>query len=179
MSDHFQSNDSGLSANGRFGRLSYFAWNILLGFFVLFCVIVLAVIMPSMMTNLSSGAGFSSGFILFFLIIYIILFYFSFVFIIRRLHDLNKSGWLSLILLIPVAGLFFWIYASCAKGDISTNNYGAPRITRGWEKVLGWINIVLVPLSIIITAAVALPAYQSYVERVKMIQYNQQMNQSE
>ena len=44
----------------------------------------------------------------------------------RRLHDIGKSGWLQLIILIPFIGfvvlLTFWLRASQPK----TNEYGSP-----------------------------------------------------
>lgn len=74
----------------------------------------------------------------------------------------------------------FFVYLSCAKGDAGTNNYGAPRITRGWEKVLAWIYIVIFPISILILAVTAIPAYQSYLDQAQQFQqYQQQINQSE
>ena len=107
--------------------------------------------------------------------------FFSFIFAIRRLHDKNQSGWLSLIMLVPLINLFFFVYLSCAKGDAGTNNYGAPRVTKGWEKVLGWIYIILIPIGTILIAVSAIPAYQSYIERAQLqqLEYQQQIEQSE
>ena len=45
-------------------------------------------------------------------------------FSIRRLHDLNKSGWFLLISLIPVINFFFGIYAGFFKGTEGPNDYG-------------------------------------------------------
>ena len=39
-------------------------------------------------------------------ILYIVLIYFSFIFTIRRLHDRNHTGWLSLLMLVPLVNLF-------------------------------------------------------------------------
>ncbi|WP_111860777.1 DUF805 domain-containing protein [Acinetobacter sp. CFCC 10889] len=179
MNNNIQSSDSGLSANGRFGRLSYLAWNMLLGFFVMLCGVLAAFIVPSMMTSLSSGTSPSLGLFVPIILIYIILIYCTYIFAIRRLHDLNKTGWLSLVLLIPLIGLFFWIYISCAKGDEGYNNYGAPRLTRGWEKVLGWIYLIMIPLSLILMLAVGLPAYQSYVKNAEAMQMQIEQMQME
>lgn len=168
MNNNIQSSDSGLSANGRFGRLSYLAWNMLLGFFLMFCGVLAVFSIPNM-TSLIAGETPSLGLFVPIIVIYIVLIYCTYIFAIRRLHDLNKTGWLSLILLIPLVGLFFWVYISCAKGDEGTNIYGAPRITRGWEKVLGWIYIIMLPLSLIFAIAVALPAYQTYVKNAEAL----------
>ncbi|MBR4903204.1 MAG: DUF805 domain-containing protein [Selenomonadaceae bacterium] len=44
---------------------------------------------------------------------------------IRRLHDLNKSGYFVLVALIPVIGFIFSIYLFCAPGQVGWNQYGA------------------------------------------------------
>lgn len=45
---------------------------------------------------------------------------------IKRLHDLNHSGWLYLIGLIPIVNFFFSIYLIVWKGTDGDNQYGAP-----------------------------------------------------
>lgn len=44
----------------------------------------------------------------------------------RRLHDMNKSGWLQLIWLIPIIGWIYLIYVLAQPGDAADNQYGAP-----------------------------------------------------
>ena len=43
---------------------------------------------------------------------------------IRRLHDLDKSGWWFLIALIPLIGFFFQLYLLFAKGTDGYNRFG-------------------------------------------------------
>ena len=43
---------------------------------------------------------------------------------IRRCHDVNHSGWLILLLFIPVIGNIFSLYLLCAKGTAGPNSYG-------------------------------------------------------
>ena len=43
---------------------------------------------------------------------------------IRRVHDLGKSGYLAIISLIPVIGFIFSIYLFCAAGQVGANQYG-------------------------------------------------------
>ena len=43
----------------------------------------------------------------------------------RRLHDINKSGWMQLIVLIPIFGLLYLIYLLVQEGDVADNQYGA------------------------------------------------------
>ena len=44
---------------------------------------------------------------------------------IRRLHDLNKSGWWTLIFLIPYVNLIFSLYVWFAPGTKGVNRYGS------------------------------------------------------
>jgi uncharacterized membrane protein YhaH (DUF805 family) len=44
----------------------------------------------------------------------------------RRLHDMNKSGWMQLIWIIPVLGWIYMIYLLAQPGDTADNQYGAP-----------------------------------------------------
>jgi len=49
----------------------------------------------------------------------------AFMLIIRRLHDMNKSGWYLLITFVPLIGLIFLIYIFFAPGQVGWNKYGA------------------------------------------------------
>ena len=44
---------------------------------------------------------------------------------VRRLHDLDKSGWNFLIGLIPLVGGFILLYWFFSEGTQGVNNYGA------------------------------------------------------
>ena len=44
---------------------------------------------------------------------------------VRRLHDLDKSGWWNLIILIPYVDIVFGLYLTCAKGTDGDNKYGS------------------------------------------------------
>jgi uncharacterized membrane protein YhaH (DUF805 family) len=46
----------------------------------------------------------------------------------RRLHDVNKSGWLQLLALIPILGWIYLIYVCAQPGDAGDNKYGAPAV---------------------------------------------------
>lgn len=43
---------------------------------------------------------------------------------IRRLHDLNHSGWMYLLFLIPIVNFFFGLYLLFARGTYGDNSYG-------------------------------------------------------
>jgi uncharacterized membrane protein YhaH (DUF805 family) len=43
---------------------------------------------------------------------------------VRRLHDTNKTGWLLLLLIIPLLGLIIVIVLCALKGNPGSNKYG-------------------------------------------------------
>lgn len=43
---------------------------------------------------------------------------------VRRLHDVGKSGWFFLIVLLPIAGVIWLLIVLCTEGDSGTNAYG-------------------------------------------------------
>lgn len=43
----------------------------------------------------------------------------------RRLHDIDKSGWFFLIVLIPIVGILYLIYLFIQEGNMSENIYGS------------------------------------------------------
>lgn len=183
MNDHtlnhssgIQPVDSPLNHRGRFGRLAYLGW--MLVFILVFYVIAGIGIFMFISGSQSAAATDSAysilsiiaGLVLF--IAYVGLLYYNFVAAIRRLHDLNKTGWLSLLMLVPFINLFFMIYLALARGTPGQNDYGMPRQTRGWEKVMGWLYALVVPIALIgILTAIAIPAYQNYVHRAQMMQH--------
>lgn len=48
---------------------------------------------------------------------------------IRRLHDIDKSGWLLLLVLIPLVGAVLLIVWCCRRGDDGPNRFGPPQLT--------------------------------------------------
>lgn len=47
---------------------------------------------------------------------------------VRRLHDLDRSGWWFLLVLIPVVGLIILIVWACTKGTEGPNRFGPDRL---------------------------------------------------
>lgn len=150
--------DSPLSHKGRFGRLSYLAWTFIVSLLYFCALLVLvavsAVIVASSSTIFSLDTLFTDGLgYLIALLFFAVIIFFMVLFInltIRRLHDLNKSGWLCLIMLIPLVNIGFWIYVMCFKGSIGANTYGEPRATEQSEKYLGTIYSVFLGIMMVI-----------------------------
>ena len=160
------------SPSGRFGRLSYIAW-----------VTVVAVAGQLVILIFSGGAAFelpvdptgvpetapqigSAEIVVLFLVSLITL-VISIIFATRRCHDIDISGWWNLLILIPLVNLFYVLFLMLKRGSEGPNRYGLPRETRGWEKVVGIIGIVLYAGLVLIgvLAAIGIPAYTDYMER--------------
>ena len=45
----------------------------------------------------------------------------------RRLHDINKSGWWQLLMIIPLIGIIIILILSAKRGDAGPNRFGNPR----------------------------------------------------
>ena len=65
-------------------------------------------------------------------ILYIIIIYIIIVTYIKRLHDLDKSGWWILLLFVPFANFYLWIICGFFKWTIWENRF--------WPDPLGWIK---------------------------------------
>jgi uncharacterized membrane protein YhaH (DUF805 family) len=48
---------------------------------------------------------------------------------IRRLHDSGKTGWWILVVLVPIIGLFVFIYFMVVPGDLGANEHGPDPLT--------------------------------------------------
>ncbi|MDE2420229.1 MAG: DUF805 domain-containing protein [Gammaproteobacteria bacterium] len=167
------------SYKGRLGRLSLQA--AFLGFALIICLLIFVLTIVAIIIGVAGNfsslannpASIGIGFGLLIGIPIILMLIYNFVFYVRRLHDLNRSGWwilLPLLLPIPfgiisavlkisdipgssfisslaaiVNGLFF-LYILIAPGTSGVNQYGPPRQTPSHEKVMGWIQILLMAL---------------------------------
>ncbi|MDO7885962.1 DUF805 domain-containing protein [Hymenobacter sp. CA2-7] len=43
---------------------------------------------------------------------------------VRRLHDVGKSGWFTLIVLVPFVGIMWLLVLDCTADDLGPNQYG-------------------------------------------------------
>ena len=137
------------TANGRFSRLSYLAW-LLINSLIYSCALMFVVafgLFAALGSSLDPSLFLSTGLglltIILFVGIVIIFIVISVLITIRRLHDINKSGWMCLLFFIPVVNLIFALYLIFAPGTPGENNYGPVRPTEQTERVLGIVYAVL------------------------------------
>ena len=79
---------------------------------------------------------------------------------IQRCHDFNVTGWLALLIVVPLANLVFLLI----PGTDGPNRFGAPTPPNSvGVLVVAWLIPGIVIAGMI--AAIALPAYQAYLQR--------------
>ena len=84
----------------------------------------------------------------------------------RRLNDMGKSGWMGLLMLIPLVNIIFAFWLLLGRGDEGANEYGpAPAPNSTGVIVLACLLPVIMIIGIL--AAVSLPAYQDYTARAR------------
>ena len=145
------------STSGRIGRARYIAYSIGLSFLIM---LVFGFI------GGFAGAGGSGGIALVAMGIgYLFTFIVMFMLTIQRAHDFNTTGWLSILVLIPLVNFIFWFI----PGTDGDNRWGAQTPPNG---VLVLIAAWLVPILFIggIFAAIAIPAYSDYTKRAQQFQ---------
>lgn len=96
---------------GRMARLPYF------GFWIVVMMLLVFVFTSGVLSLRGEGEILGLGALI---ITHLILFYS----VIKRLHDLDKSGWWSLLILIPKLNFAFTIYLLFAKGTEGANRFG-------------------------------------------------------
>ena len=104
---------------GRASRKEYWMFTLI---FTL--ILIFATIIDNLVGTTFEIAGFDLGYGWVYLIVGLLNLLPSLSLIVRRLHDVGKSGWFYFIILIPVIG-FIWIFIlSIKEGDQGNNLYG-------------------------------------------------------
>lgn len=156
--DHAVGEVKFFSPSARINRLRYWAHSMLFTFAMFGVLFVIGLLGFYVSTTVAIVLG---------VIAYIAMLVFSFILMIQRLHDLNKTGWMSLLAIIPLANIYLLILLIFFKGTEGRNNYGLqtpPNKTWHWVLALSFPVLMFV---IGILAAIAMPAYQDYVERAQ------------
>jgi uncharacterized membrane protein YhaH (DUF805 family) len=143
------------SAKGRVGRLRYLART-----FVGYLLLLAGVFGLSVVAGLT-GAGAAVGGVIGFLAV-IPYFLFLILLTIQRSHDMGWTGWTAILAFIPLVGLV-WIFNPGTRGG---NRFGAPPPPNSTMVKVGALMFPLI-MVIGIIAAIALPAYQGYMQRAK------------
>jgi len=155
-----------MSAKGRLSVLSYLGQSMVL-MLVGFALIAVLAVIAAAVAGVSPDAlaspesiDFSNPVLIALAvigaIIYIAIIVVSIIMMIKRIHDRNHSGWwilaLYVAMLIPFVNfvaIFGFLYVVFFPGQKTGNRFGGRRPTKGWEKVLGILYLILIVGSIV------------------------------
>jgi uncharacterized membrane protein YhaH (DUF805 family) len=145
------------TSRGRIGRLRYIAYSTGVPFLIMLVVGVVSGILGSATGNAAFGGLLVIG--------YVAVMVVAILLTIQRCHDMDKSGWLALLLVVPLVNFIFWF----VPGTDGENRFGLkPPPNGAGVVVLALIFPILAVVGIV--AAIALPAYQDYVKRAQVQQ---------
>jgi uncharacterized membrane protein YhaH (DUF805 family) len=141
------------STAGRLGRVRYIGYSIGLSFLALIIGSIAVGAFAVMMRPTGTAAV-----VLVSLLPYVFMYAVQIMLTIQRSHDFNMSGWLSLLVIVPLAGFIFWFI----PGTDGPNRWGhkTPPNTTG-VIILAFVIPVIMVVGIV--AAIAIPSYQKYV----------------
>jgi uncharacterized membrane protein YhaH (DUF805 family)/Tfp pilus assembly major pilin PilA len=139
------------SVSGRIGRARYVAYGI--GFY--FLITLIGGILAAALGKTGVAA---------LILMWMALVVIGFMLTIQRCHDFNASGWLSLLMLIPLVNLVFWFI----PGTDGPNRYGLPTPPNSALVIVGVCVAAVLLVFVPILAAIALPAYQDYTQRARV-----------
>lgn len=144
----------------RIGRLRYLAYSVGVFLLVLIPIVIGLALSAVHLTGISVAL---------LALVYLFMVVMNVIFTIRRLHDMNASGWWTLLYIVPFANVIFALVLLFTPGTVGTNRFGAPPSPNsGWVVAGAWCYL-LVPISGIL-AGIAIPAYQDYVTRDQLQQ---------
>lgn len=140
------------SPAGRIGRIRYLGYSMGLTFLISIVAGILAVVTTPAIAPLA----------------YLPVIYVSVMLAIKRSHDFNTTGWLSVLVLVPLVNFLFLF----VPGTDGPNRFGNKTAPNGRAGV--FVIIVLIGLFLTgILAAIAIPAYQDYTKRARAAQGSQ------
>lgn len=149
-----------IAINGRIGRFRYIVYSFVL---TILAALALGVIMAVL-------GAISPKLLIVAILLVIPVIGVMFVVARRRLNDMDRSGWWSVLLVIPLVGFILTIILWAFPGDKQANNFGLPpsENTTG-VKIGAYILIGLTVLSIIGGIAM-FPKYMEMIEQAKAAQ---------
>ena len=130
------------SIRGRLGVLKYAAHSVLLylGFGIAAGAAAISIAGPGILSgnieSLSPWMGLIALLVLPFMFLLLCM-------AIKRLHDINMSGWFVLLAIIPVVGTLFSFFFMLKPGRSELNRFGSQSPTKGWEKIVGVLGLVI------------------------------------
>jgi len=108
-----------LSSSGRMNRKEY-ATSVIMTFVILIMLIIITAIYANkykMSTDITNNS---------IVCMFVFQQYISIVSLIKRLHDIDQSGVMWLVALIPIVGVLLYVFVLFVEGTAGGNRYGSP-----------------------------------------------------
>jgi len=159
------------AASGRIGRMRYVVYAFGLTMLSYLAIAVVGGILAAIMggfdsASANSGATMLLGFLAMVVMLFILVM--TVIYAIRRLNDINASGWFVLLFLVPIVNLIMGLLLIFMPGTRGANKFGPrPVANSGGVKAAFVVVAVLFVGYIGVLMAVAVPAYNQYVERAQ------------
>lgn len=136
------------ATSGRIGRIRFMAFGFIWGLVLTIIALIVILLLSSLGMDVLSVSAIAM------LVVMIPAFLYAYVILPkRRLNDMGKSGWLALLVFVPIINFIYMLFLYLKSGDIGTNKYGAPPAPLTLvEKVLGALLILLILVNIGIAA---------------------------
>jgi uncharacterized membrane protein YhaH (DUF805 family)/ribosomal protein S27AE len=150
------------SVSGRIGRVRYLGWSMAL--------LLISLVAYGIAAGIMAASPIFGGILMIPVVIGAVVV--SVQIGVQRLHDIGWSGWLWLLNLVPVVGSVFALLMLIVPGNQGANRYGPPPPPNSGGVIALACTMLLVPI-LGIVAAIALPAYQDYVNRAAEAQQQQ------
>ena len=117
-----------ISFKGRINKKTFLIKSLIIGLIQFLNLVVISYVQRTLASGTDAGTSILSLPIsLTSLVISIGVFVFSVSITIKRWHDLGKSGWWTLVAIIPIVNIVVWFYLIFKNGDVGNNNYGSPQ----------------------------------------------------
>lgn len=142
--------------SGRIGRVRYLAYGLINSLISVLVVAFSAGLLAAHSSVLFVAIG---G------IAYLAMIVYSIILMKRRLNDLDKSGWLGLLMIIPIVNFVMALYLLFGPGTSGQNRFGPPPTKNNTGTILA--AVVAPVLLVVLMAGVAIPQYQAYIQRVQ------------
>ena len=104
------------SFKGRISRGAF--WAAIIPMFIVSIVLQVAMVLAA------EQGGDPAGFIIMAIIVGGFMVWISLAIYTKRWHDLDKSGWMNLTLLLPILNFFILLFLGLAAGTADSNKYG-------------------------------------------------------
>ncbi|KPA99026.1 MULTISPECIES: DUF805 domain-containing protein [Pseudomonas] len=135
------------SLNGRIGRLRYLAWSM--------TAALVTFVLLMLLTTILRGSAIVGGLVVVVAAAFYLLLTIQIA--VQRLHDIGWSGWLWLLMLVPLIGYVFPFILLFCPGNASANRYGAPPPPNSTSvkvlSILASIFVFLISLTVVLGAA--------------------------